>query len=145
MTPKIDWIKSQAQPDESASDLTSRLNTESTIDNPTPQGKISTPVDVDKLWEIVPPAEVFKVLNTLLWDRVIRAIADKNKALVGRYITALVAGECIAPTTAQKIGVALSGEVPDPSWKPQIVTTPAKLAGFDNVRVDEAQEAIDRG
>lgn len=140
---KISWIKSQLLPGEVASDAASRLNTLIEIDNPIPQGNISTPIDVDNLWNIVPPAEVFKVLNTLLWDRIIKAIDQSNKALVQKYIGALVAGSCLTPATAGKIGMALSGEIPDPDWQSRIVTTPAQLAGFDAVMVHEAQEAID--
>lgn len=140
---KIEWIKSQLLPDEDASIATSRLNTPSEIDNPRSQGKVSAPVDVDKLWDIVPPLEVFKTLNTLLWDRIMRAIALNNKALVSKYVGALVAGDCLSAATAAKIAVALSGEMPDPNFQARIITTPAKLAGFDPVMVFEVQEAID--
>lgn len=140
---KINWIKSQLLPDESPSDVTSRLNTSIEIDNPIPQANISTPIDVDKLWDIVPPAEVFKVLNSLLWDRIVKAIEQNNKDLVQKYITALIAGGCLSPLVAKNIGIALSGEIPDPNWSAKIVTTPSQLAGFDEVYVHEAQEAID--
>ncbi len=143
MSKKTDWIKTQLLPDEDASEVTSRLNTSTEIDNPTPQGKVSTPIDVDKLWDIVPPIEAFKVLNTLLWDRIVRAIALNNKALVQKYVGALVAGGCLTQATAGKIAVALSGEMLDPSWKPRIITTPARLAGFDPVMVHEVQFALE--
>ncbi|WP_310410585.1 hypothetical protein [Chamaesiphon sp. OTE_8_metabat_110] len=143
MSPKTDWIRSQLRPDEDASEATSRLNTPTEIDNPIPQGKVPTAVDVDKLWDIVPPLEVFKTLNTLLWDRIVRAIALNNKALVSKYVGALVAGGCLTSATATKIGVALSGEMLDPNWKPRIITTPAKLAGFDAVMVHEVQLALE--
>lgn len=142
-TTKLDWIRSQLLPEEDASEATSRLNTSFETKNPLPQKQVPTPIEVDKLWEIVPPAEVFKVLNTLLWDRVVRAIEQKNKPLVQKYVMALVAGGCLTSATASKVAVALSGEMPDPTWQPIVITTPAKLAGFDLVFVHEAQEAID--
>jgi hypothetical protein len=143
MSNKTDWIKSQLLPDDDASEATGRLNTTYEIDNPTPRPDIPTPIDIDKMWDLVPPGEIFKVLNTLIWDRVIRAIEAKNKALVGKYITALVAGGCLAPATAGKIAQALSGTIPDPNWQPKITTTLARSAGFDAVRVDEVQDVLD--
>lgn len=139
MLTKIDWIKSQLLPDEQASECTSRLNTFFETDNPAPQELIPVPIDIDKMWDLVPPNEVFKVLNTLLWDRIVKAIQAGNKALVGKYITALVAGGALSPATVAKIMPALSGTMLDPKWEPRIVSTAARLAGFDDVRVDEVQ------
>lgn len=143
MTSKINWIRSQLLPNEAASEAASRLNTPIKIDNPTPQNKISTPVDVDGLWAIVPATEAFKVLNTFIWDRVLMAIEKQDKALMQNYITALVAGGCLTPATAGKVAVALSGEIPDPNWQAKIIITPSKLAGYSTVLVDEVQEALD--
>lgn len=143
MQTKIHWIKTQIRTDESLDDLVTRLNTAVTIPNPITQQQIDRPVDIDAMWEIVPPAEIFKVLNTLLWDRVVRAIQSGNKPLIQRYVGALVAGGALSSTTAGKVGDALTGTVPDPNWQPTITDTPAGLAGFGDVMTYEVQMILD--
>lgn len=140
---KSDWIKSQIIAEESSEDLVIRLNELIEIDNPIAvQPTISAPVDVNKLWDIVPPAEVFKVLNTLLWDRIVLAIAADNKTLVSRYVAALVAGGCLNAATASKVGAALSGSVPDPTWQARIMVPAYQIAGFDSLTIDDVEEAL---
>lgn len=140
---KSDWIKSHIIPDESNEDLVIRLNEPIEIDNPIAvQPTISAPIDVNKLWDIVPPAEVFKVLNTLLWDRVVVAIAANNKTLVSRYVAALVAGGCLSASTAAKVATALSGSVPDPTWQARIMVPAYQIAGFDSLTIDDVEAAL---
>jgi hypothetical protein len=140
---KSDWIKSHIIPGELNESLIIRLNELIEIDNPIKvQPVISAPVDINKLWDIVPPVEVFKVLNTLIWDRVVLAIAANNKSLVARYVAALVAGGCLAPATAVKIGAALSGSIPDPTWQARILVPAYQIAGFASLTIDDVEAAL---
>lgn len=143
MTAKIDWIKSQIQPNESASSLTSRLNTPTTIDSPIPQPQILTPITLSAIRKAVLPAESFKVQETETWDELVTAIAINDRATCRDLIGTLVAGGILSQATAVKLAGIFTATIPDPSWKPKIVVTPASIAGFDAVYVHEAQEAID--
>jgi hypothetical protein len=143
MTAKIDWIKSQLQPDESASSLTSRLNTPDTIDNPTPQPQVLTPITLSAIRKAVPPAESFKVQETETWDELVAAIAINDRVTCRDLIATLVAGGILSIATAGKLSAIFTAVIPDPSWKAKIVATPASIAGFDAVYVHEVQEAID--
>jgi hypothetical protein len=140
---KIDWIKYQLQPAESASQATSRLNTLSTIDNPIPQSQIPKPIDLAEIRAVVPDTEAFNVLSSRIWDRIVESIAKGDLAAVQGHIKALYAGKLISQETIAKLAPFLSATMLDPSWQQTIETTPARAAGFDDVMVHEVQEAID--
>lgn len=145
MPTKIDWIKSQLLPDESASAITSRLNTPATIDNPTPQSQILTPITLSAIRKAIAGAESFKVQETDTWQELKAAIAINDRATCRDLISTLIAGGALLPATAAKLSGIFTATIPDPSWKARVTTTPAIAAGFDPVWVHEAQEAIDHG
>jgi hypothetical protein len=140
---KIDWIKTQLQPNESASDLTSRLNTVSTIDNPTPQPQILTPITLSAIRKAVDKAEAFKVQETQTWDDLLSAIAVNDRQTTRDLVGILVGGGVLSTATAVRLSGLFTVTIPDPNWKARIEATPASLAGFDPVFVHECQEAID--
>lgn len=144
MLNKIDWIKSQLQPNEIASAVTSRLNTPATIDNPISQPQILTPITLSAIRKVVAGAESFKVQETETWNELVAAIAINDRATCRDLIITLVAGGILSQTTAAKLSGIFAATIPDPNWKKQIIATPASIAGFDAVYVHEAQEAIDR-
>lgn len=143
MPTKIDWIKSQVLANESASDLTSRLNTSFTIDNPTPQPQITTPITLSAIRKAVDKTEAFKVQETETWDDLVSAIAANDRATIRDLVGTLIGGGVLSTATATKLSALFTATIPDPNWKKQTVTTPAISAGFDAVMVHEAQEAID--
>jgi hypothetical protein len=143
MPTKIDWIKSQVLALESASDLTSRLNTATTIDNPTPQPQILTPITLPAIRKAVDKAEAFKVQETETWDDLVSAIAVNDRQAVRDLVGILVGGGVLSTATAIRLSGIFTATIPDPTWKARIVATPTSLAGFDPVFVHEAQEAID--
>jgi hypothetical protein len=143
MPTKIDWIKSQLLPNETASVLTSRLNTSATIDNPTPQPQVLTPITLSAIRKAIDKAESFKVQETDTWQELVTAINANNRATCRDLVGTLVAGGALLPATAAKLSGIFTATIPDPAWKAKIVATPASIAGFDSVYVHEAQEAID--
>lgn len=144
MPTKIDWIKSQILPNESASALTSRLNTPATIDNPIPQPQIFTPITLAAIRKIVnDKAEAFKVQETDTWQDIKAAIAIDDRATIKDLIGILVGSGVLSPATAAKLSAVFTATILDPNWKAKIIATPASLAGFEIVYVHEVQEAID--
>lgn len=145
MPTKIDWIKSQLQPNETASALTSRLNAPATIDNPIPQPQILTPITLAAIRKIVTDkAEAFKVQETDTWQDIKAAIAINDRVTIRDLIGILVGSGTLSQATAVKLSSVFTSTIPDPNWRAKITATPASIAGFDPVYVHEAQEAIDR-
>jgi hypothetical protein len=143
LTDKIDWIKSQLQPNETASILASRLNTPATIDNPIPQPQVLTPITLSAIRKAVLPAESFKVQETETWSELVAAIAINDRATCRDLIGTLVAGGILSQATAIKLSGVFTATIPDPKWRSKITATHASVAGFGAVYVHEAQEAID--
>lgn len=143
MSNKIEWILSQLILNETAEDCSSRLNSLFEIDNPLPQPEIPAPIDLDKMWGIVPPDQAYKILSGRIWDRILTAIADNKPETVKKFVGLLVVGGDMTATVAGKVGLALSGKVLDPDWQPKVMTTLARLAEYDYVSLEEVQEAVD--
>lgn len=143
MFAKIDWIRSQLQKGETASNATSRLNTPVTIDNPVPQQQIPTPINLAEIRLAVSHKESCDVQNTLIWKLVLEAVAQSDYVAIGNHIAALEAGDFITEATVQSLQEIVSRTILDPSWQPTIQATPAQQAGFSLVYVHEVQEAID--
>lgn len=143
MTAKIDWIKSQLLPEETASNAASRLNSIITIENPIKQQEIPAPIDMIALRDEIDDLEAYNVLISPLWDRITQAIAIGDFLTVNNHIKALLAAKIISMQTVGRLAVFMSKTIPDPSWQPTIQTTLANQAGYDLVYTHEVQEAID--
>lgn len=143
MTNKIDWIKSQLLPKESASNAASRLNTTITIENPSPIQEIPAPIDMNGLRAEIDDLEAYNVLISPLWDRITTAIAARDLIVVNNHVKALLAAGLISMQTVAKMAVFMSKTIPDPNYQSTIETTIAEQAGFDLIYVHEVQEAID--
>jgi hypothetical protein len=143
MSEKIDWIISQLYSTESIEICHGRLNALFEIDNPVPQPEISVPIDLDKMWGIVPPDQAYKILSGRIWDRILVAIADNKPETVKKFVGLLVVGGDMTAAIASKVGLVLSGKILDPNWQPKVMTTLARLAGYDYVSLEEVQKAVD--
>lgn len=143
MSKKTDWILAQIVPGESVENCQSRLNTLFEIDNPTPQLEIPAPIDLDKMWGIVPPDQAYKILSGRIWDRILAAIEAGKPETVKKFVGLLVVGGDMTAAVAGKVGQALSGKILDPDWQPKVMITLARMAGFDSVSLDEIRDAID--
>jgi hypothetical protein len=143
MTDKTRWIASQLIKGESASNAASRLNTPLEIDNPTPQPQVSKPIDLVELRAEIPDIEAFRVLSSKLWDRITQALAIGDLVTVNNHILALLAGGVISEETVVKLAKYMLATIPDPNWQSKIMISPAQLAGYGLILVDEVQSIID--
>lgn len=140
---KAEWIYSQLIKDETASSMASRLNTPIEIDNPSPQAQVPKPINLVELRAEIPDLEAFRVLYSKLWDRITQALATDDLVTVNNHVLALLAGGVISEETVIKLGKYMSVTMPDPTWQARISISPAQLAGYGLVLVDEIQSAID--
>ena len=142
MLSKTDWIKSQLMTGESSSDAASRLNSITIIPNPTPRAQVSKPIDLIALRASIPDIEAFKVLSNPIWDRITDAIKIGDLVTISYHMAALLAGNLISPATVAIVAPILQQTQLDPNWQATIAISPARLAGFDLVLVDEVENAI---
>ena len=121
MTTKIDWIKSQLLPKETASNAASRLNAIITIDNPNPRQDVPAPIDFYALREdIIPDDEAGKVLNSLIWDRITAALAVGDFRTVNNHLSSLVGVGFVSLPTVAKLQEFMSQTIPDPNYQETI-------------------------
>lgn len=143
MTTKTIWIASQLLPNETASNATSRLNTQTIVPNPSPQSQVPKPIDLVVLASSIPAIERFKVLSNPIWDRITNALSIGDLQTVGSHMEALLAGSLISSATVDIVSPLLQQTHLDPNWQPTILTSPAQLAGFGLILVGDVQAAID--
>ena len=140
---KIEWIKSQLLTSETASNATSRLNTQGITPNPIPQPQVSKPIDLVALASAIPAIERFKVLSNPIWDRITQALGKGDIQTVGSHMEALLAGSLISSATVDIVTPLLQQTHLDPNWQPTILASHAQLAGFGLILVGDVQAAID--
>jgi len=142
MSLKTTWIKTQLLPGESASDATSRLNTQTIVPNPKAQSQVPKPIDLVMLASSIPAIERFKVLSNPIWDRITNALSIGDLQTVGSHMEALLAGSLISSATVDIVSPLLQQTHLDPNWQPTILASPAQLAVFGLVLVEDVQSAI---
>jgi hypothetical protein len=139
---KSEWIRSQALPNESASALASRLNTPELVDNPDSEVQIPRTITISDLLAECTDSEEFAACETQTYSLAVEAFNSGNRVDAINYFSVLIKGGIVGAESAQKIGALLAETAPDPSYKPQILQSPAQQAGFDVVTVDEVIEAL---
>lgn len=139
---KLDWIKSQIIDGEPPASAASRLNTPVLVDNPTKQQKIPVPIDLQKIRQAVTDQEAFEVMETRTYDRILEAIQAGDRIAVDSHIKALLAAGKISKESVEKLIPILSETMPDPNWQPKVSMSPAQLAGFSLVLVNEVEQVI---
>ena len=139
---KLDWIKSQIIDGEPPAAAASRLNTSALVDNPTKQQKIPVQIDLQKIRQAVTDQEAFEVMETRTYDRILEAIQAGDRIAVDSHIKALLAAGKISKESVEKLIPILSETMPDPNWQPKVSMSPAQLAGFSLVLVNEVEQVI---
>ena len=146
---KLDWIRSKIGTVANFGDL----NTPNLVPNPTPQGKIPKAVNLTVIVAGISDADVL-TLNTEYSPIVAALIENINKgaiADVANLVRGLMASALsqdakdVISTNFQSIAASYQnpsqyGDL-DPNWQSQILATPAELAGFSPVTLQEWEEA----
>ena len=156
MTPKQQWIftRYNASSEKNIPLFTSVLNTRSLVSNPVPRAKIPKSVNLTQIVNGIPSADVL-LLNTQYSPVVTALIENINKSAiadVANLIRGLMASNLSQAakdsinTEFQTIAASYQDPVThgdlDPNWQSQIMSSPAELAGYGVIQVNDIDEAL---
>lgn len=141
---KQEWILQQynLSPEKNIPLFTSLLNTKALVPNPVPQPTVPKAFTIEQAFAVVPDAEAFAISETRTYERLLDAFNQGRMDWVQDNIKTLIAGGKLTLPTAQAIGALMAQTKLDPSWQAQIMASPAELAGFGMVYVNEVEESI---
>lgn len=141
---KINWIKLQLAnyPNQPPSLLTSVLNTQSWVSNPVPRATVPKQITIEQAFALVPNVETFPISETRTYSRLLEAFQQGRIDWVQDNITTLVNGGKMTLSTAQALGTLMAETELDPNWQAQILASPAQLAGYGVIQVNDIDEAL---
>ena len=141
---KDEWIREQynSATEKNIALFTSALNTQSLVANPIPRATVPKRIDIKQAFDIVPVAESFTISETRTYGRLLDAFQQGRMDWVQDNIKTLVAGGKMTLLTAQSLGVLMAQTELDPNWQPQVMASPAELAGYELIYRSEVEEAL---
>ncbi len=142
---KQEWLLTQiAQfPKLSARELTGKLNDKVLVNNPEPQQQIAVFPTLQEVLALVTPQESFNISETRTYDRILEAFNQGNISNMITYLGILKGGDnVLSESSYNKLISMLQRTQPDPNYQPKVLMSPAELAGFGIVLVNEVEELI---
>jgi hypothetical protein len=126
----------------SARELTAKLNDKVLVNNPEPQQQIAVLPSLAEVLAVVTPQEAFNISETRTYDRVLEAFNQRNTSDIISYLGVLKGGDVLSESSYDKLITLLRKTQPDPNYQSQVLLSPAELAGFDIILVNEIEELI---
>jgi hypothetical protein len=141
---KQEWLLNQiAQfPELSARELASYLNDKVLVDNPQPQQQVPVITTLEEVSAKVTDTEVFAIGETEAYKRILDAINQNRPDWIVGNLTTLKRGGKLSQESYDAILVLLQRTKPDPNYQEQILISPAELAGYEVVLVNEIEELL---
>ena len=136
MSAKIDWIKTQIPLVDNFGDL----NTPSWVANPVPTSVVPKPIVLAEAMALMTPQEAYAVAESHTYDRILDALNQGRLDWVADNLSVLHGANVISDATMQALGGLMKETIT--IQNPQIFKTPAELAGYDAVSLQEWNEAI---
>ena len=139
---KQEWLLNQiAQfPELSARQLASYLNDKVLVDNPTPIGQVPVVPTLEEVSSKVADNEVFVIGETEAYKRILDALNQNRPDWIVGNLTTLKRGLKLSQESYDAILVLLQRTKPDPNYQAQVFLSPAELAGYVVVLVNEVEE-----
>lgn len=143
MNNKQEWLLEQIAkfPTLSARELTAKLNDKVLVDNPEPQQQVPQLFTMEEIQECCTPEEklsIYKIPNFV--SDVRNACANKN--LFGLYVLLTIISNEISTESYAKLQNLLKRTIPDPTYESKLLKSPAELAGFGLILVNEVEELL---
>ena len=140
---KQQWLLDQIAkfPELPARELTAKLNDKVLVDNPEPQQQVPQLFTMEEIQECCTPEEklsIYKIPNFV--SDVGNACASKN--LFGLYILLTIIRNEISTESYAKLENLLKRTIPDPTYESKLLKSPAELAGFGLILVNEVEELL---
>jgi hypothetical protein len=141
---KQEWLLTQIKkfPELSARELTGKLNDKILVDNPEPQQQIAVLPSLTEVLAVVTPQEAFNISETRTYDRILEAFNQGNISNIIAYLGVLKGGDILSESSYNKLIVLLQKTQPDSNYQSQVLLSPAELAGFGIVLVNEIEELM---
>jgi hypothetical protein len=141
---KQEWLLTQIKnfPELSARELTGKLNDKVLVDNPEPQQQIAVLPSLTEVLAVVTPQESFNISETRTYDRILEAFNQRNTSNIIAYLGVLKGGNILSEGSYDKLITLLQKTQPDPNYQFQVLLSPAELAGFGIVLVNEIEELL---
>jgi hypothetical protein len=141
---KQEWLLTQiAQfPELSARELASKLNDKVLVDNPTPIGQVPVVPTLEEVSDKVADNEVFEIGETEAYKRILDALNQNRLDWIVGNLTTLKRGGKLSQESFDAILVLLQRTESDPNYQEQILISPAELAGYEVVLVNEIEELL---
>jgi hypothetical protein len=141
---KQEWLLTQIKkfPELSARELTGKLNDKILVDNPKPQQQIAVLPSLTEVLAVVTPQEAFNISETRTYDRILEAFNQGNISNIIAYLGVLKGGDILSESSYNKLIVLLQKTQPDSNYQSQVLLSPAELAGFGIVLVNEIEELM---
>lgn len=142
---KQEWLQTQIAkfPDLSARELTALLNQKEWIDNPTPQQQIPKIPTLKELRESVLFSETLEFLKLPeFMHRLESAFEQGNLDDINYYYQLAKKSNLLSEETKANLDLLINQTIPDPSWQERLYISPAELAGFGVILVNEVEELI---
>jgi hypothetical protein len=141
---KQQWLLNQiAQfPQLSARELASYLNDKQLINNPTPIGQVPVTTTLEEVSDKVTDTEVFAIGETEAYKRILDAINQNRPDWIIGNLNTLKRGGKLSQESFDAILVLLQTTELDPNYQKQILISPAELAGFGVILVNEVEELL---
>jgi hypothetical protein len=139
---KQQWLLTQiAQfPELSARELASKLNDKVVINNPEPQRQIPLYPTLEEVSALLDDSEVLQIAESPVYGKILDAIQQNRPDWVINNLNVLRRGGKLSQTSFDAILALLQRTQPDPDYQNEIYLSPAELAGFGVVLVNEIEE-----
>ena len=141
---KQEWLLNQISqfPELSARELASYLNDKVLVDNPTPIGQVLVTTTLEEVSSKVADNEVFVIGETEAYKRILDALNQNRPDWIIGNLTTLKRGGKLSQESYDAILVLLQRTELDPNYQEQILISPAELAGYEVVSVNEIEELL---
>jgi hypothetical protein len=141
---KQEWLLNQITqfPELSARELASYLNDKVLVDNPTPIGDVPVTTTLEEVSAKVTDTEVFAIGETEAYKRILDAINQNRFDWIVGNLTTLNRGGKLSQVSFDAILVLLQRTESDPNYQEQILISPAELAGYGIILVNEVEELL---
>jgi hypothetical protein len=141
---KQEWLLTRiAQfPELSARELASYLNDKVLVDNPTPIGQVPIVPTLEEALAIVKDNEVLAIAESPVYNKILDALNQSRPDWIVNNLTTLKRGGKLSQESYDAILVLLQRTELDPNYQKQILISPAELAGYEVVSVNEIEELL---
>ena len=141
---KQQWLQQQIanNPTLSARELTELLNDKVLIDNPIPQQTVAKIPNLLDVRLAISPSETFQFIMKVpeLIKLLESAIASQDLISIQYYFEVALASGFLSDASKDNLNKLLIHTELDPSYQQKILISPAELAGFGIILVNEVEE-----